>query len=228
MSDSFSDEDHTANDGYQSTECSSTPPKQSPASCMYVECNDPHYYNRRAVLDKTLLDEYKSHTISLPRPWSKDLPIFLRPILNRYQYFPYNKKLYRIAKGEIKCDCLHVLPLPQITYTRVHDWPCGCTQPTVIDIPQCMSKYPELEHSSILDDLKYHEAGGRITCGSYKGVIIVPRDHQRSCYNHFLVPSRSTGTTIDPSSPRKRRNKFGKRTSLTDRKRYRYGDNKVY
>jgi hypothetical protein len=154
--------------------------------------------------------------VTLPWSWAHKHPIdnFDDPL---GPFRPYNEPIYKIATGEKPCDLVHCLPHPDTVIDNLtYDFPCGCPPKHLA----CIQLQPPQHLLGCQTSYKTGSLNWPNTKGFPSGKKAAVWDINETFY--FLVPPRVSST---PSSgtKRKRRN-GGRRTGLTDKKGYRYGD----
>ena len=215
-----SDDPPTDTDEEVTTDAADEPPCL-PSDCRYLVCEDPAALARSrssCVLlgRQELFQNYTNSRIKLPRPWSKNLPPTYRNQDLRRGHFPFNKYLYNIAVGDIDCDCTHVILTTQHTTQRYFDWPCGCSNPVIVTTVEGILKLYNSMKKSTLTDFTSKLAPTH-------GCIICPLRSDNTSHNMYAVPSRSNTVVV-----RNTKRRCTNRLSLTDRKRYKYGNNRQY
>ena len=216
-----SDDPPTDTDEEVTTDASEEPPCL-PSECRFLVCQDPAELARPLVSSSqfesrpTLYQNYLKSRIELPRTWCKDLPTEYRIPAYRKGYFPFNEYLYKIAVGDKDCDCTHVILTKQSPHTsqRYFDWPCGCSNPVIITKEEDILK----QHNSMN---KSKLTGFTRDLAPTQGCIICPLRSNHMTYDMYVVPSRRPYVVV-----RNTKRRCTSRLSLTDRKRYRYGNNR--
>ena len=215
-----SDDPPTDTDEEVATDAPEEPPCLS-SNCRYLDCADPAVLARSrtsCVLNGRiqLYQEYKDSSIKLPRPWSKNLPSIYRNQDLQRGHFPFNRYLYNIAVGDTECDCTHVILTTQHTTQRYFDWPCGCSNPVIVTTVEGILKlYNSMKESTLTDFTS--------KLAPTHGCIICPLQSDNTPHEMYAVPSRSNTVVV-----RYTKRRCTNRLSLTDRKRYKYGNNRQY
>ena len=213
-----SDDPPTDTDEEITTGASEEPPCL-PSECRYLVCHDPAELSKSAtscslVGRPTLYKNYMDSKVELPRPWCRNLPTRYRTPELRGGYFPYNVYLYNIAVGDTDCDCTHVILNTQHTSQRYFDWPCGCSNPVVVTtVDDILKLYNSMIRSTLTDFTS--------DLAPTQGCIICPLRSNHIRHDMYVVPSR-----INTAVVRNTKRRCTSRLSLTDRKRYRYGNNR--
>ena len=181
-------------------------PKTHTVECLRRLCQDPARISSEEFSRALAPQRYRRYIrsqILLPRTWSRDLEPKYRKVTNRLKYFPYNREVYKLATHtdpQRECPLLHIVPNPSILQSRVIDWPCGCVS-------------PKLSHSLVTEQVALAAANSARKWPPAPTHVLL---FALSTSDLFHVPTR-------PAIRRKR--KGSQRLSLTDRKRYKIGDN---
>ena len=156
--------------------------------------------------------------VTLPWSWAHKHPIdnFRDPLK---PFCPYNESIYEIATGKKPCNLVHCLPHPDTAIDNlIYDFPCRCSSKHLA----CVQLQPpqHLAGTNFSLSCKTGSLNWPNSNGYPSGKKAAVWDKEETFY--FLVPPR-VSSKLSSGTKRKRRN-GGRRTGLTDKKGYRYGD----
>ena len=155
--------------------------------------------------------------VTLPWSWAHKHPVDnieddpLKP------FCPFNKPIYEIATGKKPCNLVHCLPHPDTVIDNLtYDFPCGCLPKHL----SCVQLQPPPHLVTCYVDYKTGVLNWPGSYGFPTGKKAAVWDTDETFF--FLVPPRVS--SYKSCGNKRKRRTGGRRTGLTDKKGYKYGD----